>query len=123
AAPSEGWDQLAVLLQKSLWRGDASAVRAVLPDFLSHFRGEPLLFTSLADGGHPRDILRTLMAQTVLRALMSSVPRLGLLAEAFLLLQSATPWSSRSQRASGAWVSSMRFFRLAFRLPPKISSV
>ncbi len=61
----------------------------MLPEFLARFRGEPLLFTALADGGSPRPILRARIAQTILRALSAHLPLLGLLRETYQLLKAA----------------------------------
>jgi hypothetical protein len=83
------WEPWAVGLEQAFLRGDAAEVRRLLPPFLEHFRKEPLLFTALADGGAPRPILRARMAQTVLRALVSSLPRLGLLRETYHVLKAA----------------------------------
>src|SRR5262249_851110 len=44
---------------------------------------------ALADGGHPRQILRVRIAQTILRALAANLPRLGLEREAYHLLRTA----------------------------------
>jgi hypothetical protein len=83
------WQPLAVRLEQALLRGDAASVQALLPDFLAHFRKEPLLFTALSDGGEPRQILRVRFAQVMLRALATALPHLGLLREAYELLKTA----------------------------------
>src|SRR5262249_2604533 len=63
-------------------------------------RGEPLLFVPLAEGGEPRYILRARTAQTMLRALVVMLPRLGLLRETYHLLQTA--WHmEQSNRVEG----------------------
>jgi hypothetical protein len=56
---------------------------------VERFQNEPLLFTPLKEGGSPRQILRVRIAQTVLRALLANLPRLGLLRETFDLLKTA----------------------------------
>jgi hypothetical protein len=83
------WKHLAIQLEQALLHGDAERVRALLPPFRDRFQEEPLLFTALADGGHPRQILRVRLAQSILRSLSTSLPRLGLLRETFHLLRSA----------------------------------
>lgn len=83
------WRELAGWLERSLLQGDVQAARSRLPKFLRHFQEEPLLFLSLADGGHPRQILRVRIAQTMLRALVVSLPRLGMLRETYHLLRIA----------------------------------
>src|SRR5207302_7101073 len=83
------WGPHANRLERALVRGDIAEVRAILPAFLAVFGKEPLLFKALADGGHPRQILRVRVAQTVLRALASNLPRLGLERESYHLLRTA----------------------------------
>lgn len=84
-----GWGPAALKLERALFRADADAARECLRDFLEDFRKEPLLFTTLADGGPPRQILRVRVAQSMLRILLLNLPRLGLLRETFDLLQTA----------------------------------
>jgi hypothetical protein len=93
AAPAEPeagqppWQPWAIRLEQAFLRGDVAAVRELLPSFLEAFRQEPLLFVALADGGRPRDILRARLAQAMLRALVSALPRLGLLRETYDVLR------------------------------------
>jgi hypothetical protein len=86
---SAPWGPLAIRLETEIQRRDPDAVRAVLPDFLRVFREEPLLFTPLSEGGDPRRVLRARLAQSVVRALATILPRLGLLRETFLVLGTA----------------------------------
>jgi hypothetical protein len=83
------WEPLVIRLEQALWRGDAATARAVLPEFLAAFRQEPLLFTPLSHGGHPRQILRASIAQTILRAAAANLPRLGLVRETYEVLRAA----------------------------------
>ena len=83
------WGPLAAQLERALLQGDAAAVRKILPGFLALFRDEPIVFTAPSEGGDPRRVLRARVAQSVLRALTASMPRLGLLRETFQLVRSA----------------------------------
>jgi hypothetical protein len=83
------WEPSAVRLEQALLRGDAEEARRLLPTFLERFREQPLLFSALSDGGRPRDILRVRTAQAVLRALVTNLPRLGLVRETYHLLRAA----------------------------------
>lgn len=92
------WEPAALRLERALFAGDAPAARQELTAFLGHFQDEPLLFMPLSNasaafsrggGGDPRGVLRTQLAQTVLRALLANLPRLGLLRETFDLLRTA----------------------------------
>ncbi len=86
---SPPWEPAAIRLEQALFRGDAAAARAALGPFLECFQQEPLLVTPLTEGGRPRQVLRVRIAQTVLRALLANLPRLGLLRETFDLLKAA----------------------------------
>lgn len=86
---SPPWEPDALRLEKALFRGEPEAARQALPSFLEHFRKESLLFAPLTEGGSPRQILRVRTAQTVLRALLANLPRLGLVRETFDLLAAA----------------------------------
>jgi hypothetical protein len=83
------WAPPLIRMEQALFQGDGTAARAALPDFVRHFRGEPVLFQHLAEGGHPRQVWRAGVAQGVLRALLANLPRLGLLRETFQLLRLA----------------------------------
>jgi hypothetical protein len=86
AAP---WEPYAIELEQALFSGDPAAARRALVPFVEHFQAEPLLTTPLTEGGTPRHILRVRISQTILRALLANLPRLGLLRETFELLRTA----------------------------------
>jgi len=83
------WEPPLLQLEQALWSSDAPAAQRLLPKFLEHFQHEPLLVTPLAQGGHPRLVLRAGIALTLLRALAANLPRLGLLRETYALLRVA----------------------------------
>jgi hypothetical protein len=95
APPAKGesrrpsWQRLVIRLERALRNGDAAQTRDLLPMCVDRFRSEPLLFTALADGGQPQQILRARLAQSVLRALVTNLPRVGLLRETYQLLTTA----------------------------------
>ena len=80
-----------------MWQGDSQGVRAALPVFLTQFEREPLLLPDLETGGNPRDILRVRLAQSVMRALVANLPRLGLLRETYQLLKKAREMEQASR--------------------------
>jgi hypothetical protein len=86
---SAPWGPLAIRLEREIQRRDPDAVREVLPVFLRVFREEPLLFTPLSEGGDPRRVLRARLAQSVVRALATILPRLGLVRETYHVLRTA----------------------------------
>lgn len=109
------WEPLLIRLEQALWRGDAKDARAILSGFMKFFRTEPLLFTPLSQGGHPRHILRASIAQMILRALVANLPRVGLLRETYELLRLA--WSmEQDQQIDGPRVTEFdRLFQVGLQ--------
>jgi hypothetical protein len=95
------WEADALRLERALFGGDVEAARPALTSFLERFQNEPLLFTPLTEGGAPRQILRVRLAQTVLRALLANLPRLGLLRETYDLLRTARTMEQNQSRTVG----------------------
>jgi hypothetical protein len=83
------WEPHVLRLERALLSQQPEAARGFLPEFIRHFRTEPLLYRPLHQGGHPRPILRASIAQTILRGLVANLPRQGLLRETLSLLQLA----------------------------------
>jgi hypothetical protein len=83
------WEPLAIELEQAAFRGDADKAREILPAFVKLFQDESLLFTPLEAGGQPRQILRARIAQSVVRALVETLPRLGLIRETYFVLKTA----------------------------------
>jgi hypothetical protein len=95
------WEPDALRLERALFKGDSEGARAALTSFLERFQAEPLLFTPLTEGGAPRQILRVRLAQTVLRALLANLPRLGLLRETYELLRTARTMEQNQTQGVG----------------------
>jgi hypothetical protein len=117
-ADAPPWEADAIALERALFGGDADGARAALGRFIERFRSEPLLFTPLSEGqggGEPRAILRVRIAQAVLRALLSNLPRLGLLRETYELLRTARAME-QSQPTRGRGVTEFNhFFQAAYQ--------
>jgi hypothetical protein len=112
-AARPAWEASAIRLEQALWQGAAAEARALLPGFLQEFREEPLLFTPLAQGGHPRQVLRASLAQMILHGLALNLPRLGLMRETFVLVRTALAME-QAQPLSGPRVTSFdRLFHAA----------
>ncbi|MGF1581561.1 MAG: hypothetical protein ACFCD0_19715 [Gemmataceae bacterium] len=84
-----GWEADLTQLEEALWSNDSNAARAAVMSFLDSFRTEPLLFVPLSNGGNPKYVLQATRAQTILRALVANLPRLGLIKETHLTVQTA----------------------------------
>jgi hypothetical protein len=113
-----GWEAAGIELERALFAGDVDAARSQLARFTTHFRGEPLLFTPLAEGpegGEPRAILRVRINQAVLRSLLANMPRLGLLRDTYELLRTARAME-QSQPTRGRGVTEFNhFFQSAYQ--------
>lgn len=83
------WEAAARRVAIALGRGDPTAVRNELPEFLRLFRTQPLLFVPMSAGGHPKNILRSRQAQSMLRFLLEQLPKIGLIRETFHLIRIA----------------------------------
>jgi hypothetical protein len=83
------WEPAAIHLERAFYQGDAATARTLLPEFLKKFEAEPLLAPALSEGADPRLVLQVRIAQTILRALAMSLPRLGLLRETYHVLKTA----------------------------------
>jgi hypothetical protein len=111
----EGWAPYAIRLERALFAGEADMARTALKAFIEQFQAEPLLFTPLTEGGSPRQILRVRIAQTVLRALLANLPRLGLIRETFDLLRIARAME-QAQPTRGRGVTEFNhFFQAAYQ--------
>ncbi|MBY0231021.1 MAG: hypothetical protein K2W96_17180, partial [Gemmataceae bacterium] len=103
---------------RALFAGRTDEARMQLVRFATHFRGEPLLFTPLAEGpegGSPRSILRVRHNQAVLRSLLANLPRLGFLRETYELLRTARGME-QSQPTRGRGVTEFNhFFQSAYQ--------
>ncbi len=108
------WGPLALRLERSLFRGEGEPARATLGEFLERFREEPLLFTPLADGGQPKQILRVRVAQAMLRVLLLNLPRLGLLHETFELLRTARGMESAHPPEGRGVTEFSQYFQAGF---------
>ncbi|MFO0807457.1 MAG: hypothetical protein U0746_02430 [Gemmataceae bacterium] len=83
------WEPAAVEVERGIESADPVAVRSALGGLLSRLHSQPLLYVPLTAGGHPKHILRTRSAQALLTFLLERLPRLGLLCEAFDVMQMA----------------------------------
>jgi hypothetical protein len=112
---SPAWEADALRLESALFHGEPEAARAALPSFLEQFQQESLLSASLTEGGSPRQILQVRVAQTVLRALLANLPRLGLVRETFDLLRAARAME-QSHPPRGRGVTEFNhFFQAAYQ--------
>src|SRR5262249_12718519 len=85
------------------------------PRCRGRFGRERVLFTPRTEGGPPRPVLRVRLAQPILRALLASLPRLGLLRETYELLRTARAME-QAQKTRGRGITEFNhFFQLAYQ--------
>ena len=86
--------------------------RRCFPILCKELKRRPLLYVPFENGGQPAAILKARTLQSVIRVLLSQLPRLGLLSETFELLQVALQME-RTSRPSGQAVTEFdRLFRI-----------
>jgi hypothetical protein len=89
ADDSPKWQQQAIDFDRTMRRGLAVELRARLPALLEILGEQPLLYRRLDRGGHPREIAAARCVQQVLHSLVESLPRAGLVREAYHVLRTA----------------------------------
>ncbi|HWY85652.1 MAG TPA: hypothetical protein VNX28_02955, partial [Gemmataceae bacterium] len=113
ASRRPGWELLVIRLERALLKKEPAEARSWLPEFIHLFKQEPLLYTPLTHGGHPRQILRASIAQTILRGLVANLPRQGLVRETYQIVLLAHAME-QAQTLTGPRVTEFdRLFQLA----------
>jgi hypothetical protein len=92
---------------------DAAAASESLPALYRELRRRPLLYVPFENGGHPAAILKARTLQAIIRVLLAQLPRLGLLEETFVLLQTSLQMEQTSRPVGQAVTEFDRLFRLA----------
>lgn len=96
-------------------RRDIHEVRRLLPGLLKQLQKRPLLYVPLDHGGEPQQMLTARIAQAVVKFLLATLPRLGLLRETWHLLRTAH-MMERVSRPQGIAVTEFdRLFRIGLK--------
>ncbi len=82
-------DEQVLTVLRLIARKDAAAVRQAIPALLRLLSRRPLLYVPVDRGGRPKDILVARNLQSLIRTLMSQMPRLGLFRETWHVLRTA----------------------------------
>jgi hypothetical protein len=85
-------------------RGDAAAVKAILPLVQERLAGKPVLYVPLSRGGRADRIVRARCRERLLERLVTVLPRLGLVEETIEMVRLAKALENR-RPAGGASVS------------------
>ena len=105
------WAFDGIQLERAVLEGDRVGARKLLPDFLESFKAENLLYTPLSQGGSPGALLRTRTALAVMRALVGSLPRIGLLAETLRVLEQAREMETRPRERVPAVTEFVHYYQ------------
>ncbi|MEY3175694.1 MAG: hypothetical protein RLZZ436_3608 [Planctomycetota bacterium] len=109
---SESLDRHISRMFTAIFSGDVEKACAGFPALLRDLRKRPLLYVPFENGGQPAAILKARTLQSIIRVLLSQLPRLGLLAETFELLLTALHME-RSIRPPGQAVTEFdRLYRM-----------
>lgn len=115
ADDAPAWQPAMLQLERGILQSDLPVVRAALPRFVEAFREEPLLYSPLDAGGHPRQILRVRLSQMTLRMLLEGLPRLGLIRESYGVLRLARDMEQRNSGRGRQVTDYNRLFQNAFQ--------
>jgi hypothetical protein len=109
---SESLDRHVSRMFTAIFSGDTAKATACFPALLRDLRKRPLLYVPFENGGQPAAILKARTLQSIIRVLLSQLPRLGLLAETYELLITAYHME-RSIRPPGQAVTEFdRLYRI-----------
>jgi len=112
--PGQGrdFDRQLVVMLRAVLSNDVKTVHKNFPAFSKALQRRPLLYVPFEHSGQPTGILKARTLQTIIRLLLSQMPRLGLIEETFRLLQTAFRME-RSSRPLGQAVTEFdRLFRI-----------
>lgn len=111
----ESWAPSVIRIERAMIRSQPEDARAALSEFVHQFRGEPLLYTPLSHGGHPRLILQASLAQMMLRGLVHNLPKQGMLRETYQLLRLARSMEAGQTLAGPRITEYDRLFQLGLQ--------
>ncbi len=83
------FDETALRVLRLLAEGDAAGLRKALPALLRDLSRRPLLYVPIDRGGRPKDVLQARNLQSLIRTLLTKLPRLGLFRETWHVLRTA----------------------------------
>lgn len=109
---TDGLDRQISGILTAVFAGDPDEASKCFPGLCRELRRRPLLYVPFENGGQPAAILKARTLQSIIRVLLSQLPRLGLLVETYELLLTALQME-RSNRPHGQAVTEFdRLFRI-----------
>jgi len=114
-ADPQAWERAVAGVLRAAFRSDAAAVRRDWPSLLDQLSRQPLLYVPLHRGGNPQRVVAARSLQQVIRGLMHCLPRLGLLGEAYRLLETVEGMERDHPAGPGAITEFDHIFEIACR--------
>ncbi len=112
ASDTESLDHQISEILTAVFAGNAEEASRCFPGLCRELRRRPLLYVPFENGGQPAAILKARTLQSIIRVLLSQLPRLGLLVETYELLTTAFQME-RTNRPHGQAVTEFdRLFRI-----------
>jgi hypothetical protein len=104
-----------VEIYRGVLTGNASLVKRMLPALLDDLIKRPLLYVPLTNNGDPEPVRAAQSLQSLIRFLLTQLPRLGLLWETWTLLKTAYRMERKSRPGGQAVTEFDQLFRTALR--------
>ncbi len=114
AADTPGF-QTIVEIYRGVHTGNTSFVKRKLPALLECLIKQPLLYVPLNNDGDPEKVRAAQSLQSLIRFLLTELPRLGLLKETWEVLSTAFRMERRSRPGGQAVTEFDQLFRIALR--------
>ncbi len=108
-------EHLVIDVYRGILERDPEHVRKKLPDLLAQLQGLPLLYVPFDRDGHPEQIRKARLQETIIRFLCAELPKLGLLRETSQVLRTAYTMERRSRPGGTAVTEFDRMFQLALK--------
>jgi hypothetical protein len=113
SADADDWSRQATQIENLTWRGEVAKIPPRVDAFLRSLSNVSLLYRPLDAGGQLGDMFETRLAQSMLRDIIVSLPRMGLYRETYTVLKAVRD-QERAQSVQGRVVTEFnRLFELA----------
>lgn len=115
-SPKEQKDQSAMVeVYRGVLTRNTALVKRMLPALLEELIRQPLLYVPLTNNGDPEKVRAAQSLQSLIRFLLTQLPRLGLLWETWMLLKTAYRMERKSRPGGQAVTEFDQLFRTALR--------
>lgn len=109
------WEEPVATIFHAIFREDRATIQETWPRLLAALAEEPLLYVPTSRGGDPLRIVASRCLQQIIARLLEYVPRLGLLTETFLLLETIHRMEQDHPVGAGAITEFDRLFEIGLK--------